>query len=226
MMNRRAMIAAAAAATLGGGAWWLTRPAPGSEGLLPMAANAQEATGSAEPVEITDMVLGDPEAPIEVIEYASFTCPHCASFHANQFKALQENYINPGKVRFIYREVYFRGDLPALWASMIARCGGEVRFFGITGLIFDQQQDWARSQDPNEMVQKLMTIGKTAGMTDEEVGACMQNGALAEALASWDQSNREVHNISGTPSLVIDGEMHSNMSFDDLAAILDAKLDG
>ncbi|MGB1209346.1 MAG: thioredoxin domain-containing protein, partial [Paracoccaceae bacterium] len=76
------------------------------------AANAQSATS--EPPVVQDMILGNPDAPIEVIEYASYTCPHCASFHANQFKQLKENYIDTGKIKFVYREVYF--DRPGLWA--------------------------------------------------------------------------------------------------------------
>lgn len=222
MMNRRALIAAAAAAAMGGGAWWLSRPAPGTE-LLPFAANAQEATArEASPVEITDIVLGDPDAPVELIEYASFTCPHCATFHANQFKDLKREYIDTGKIRFVFREVYF--DRPGLWASMIARCAGETRFHGVVGMIFERQQDWARTQDPNELVSKLMQIGKTAGMTDDELNACMQNADLAASLVGWYEENRAADGIDSTPSIVIDGQKYPNMAFDEIAAILDEKL--
>ena len=119
-MDRRTLLLSGGVAVLGGGAYFLTRP--GADGLpvnpLAGAANAQ----SADPSSIPDMILGDPEAPVEVIEYASYTCPHCASFHANQYKELKENYIDTGKIRFVYREVYF--DRFGLWASMIARCSG------------------------------------------------------------------------------------------------------
>jgi len=82
------------------------------------------------------MVIGDADAPIEMIEYASFTCPHCARFHADVYPLLKADYIDSGKVKFIYREVYF--DRFGLWASMIARCGGEARFFGLSNLIYEK----------------------------------------------------------------------------------------
>ena len=75
----------------------------------------------ADPV-LGDIVLGDDNAPVTVIEYASFTCPHCASFHINTWPRFKAEYIDTGKVRFILREVYF--DRYGLWASMVARCGG------------------------------------------------------------------------------------------------------
>jgi len=85
-------------------------------------AFAQEAS-----IEIPDMVLGSADAPVEMIEYASFTCPYCARFHADVWPQLKADYIESGKVRFIYREVYF--DRFGLWASMIARCAGEVGWY-------------------------------------------------------------------------------------------------
>ena len=71
---------------------------------------------------VVEMALGAEDAPVTVIEYASFTCPHCRNFHQNTFKQVKENYVDTGKVRFIYREVYF--DRFGLWAGMVARCGG------------------------------------------------------------------------------------------------------
>ena len=74
------------------------------------------------PIDIPDMEMGSDDAPITIIEYASYTCPHCASFHKNVFPSLRKNYIETGKVKFIYREVYFDG--PGRWAALLARCGG------------------------------------------------------------------------------------------------------
>ena len=127
-MNRLIPVAAIAIAAVLGGTWFLTQPQPAGEPLLG-AALAQEA-GEIDTSTIVEMVQGEADAPVEIIEYASYTCPHCASFHANQYPQLKANYIDTGKVRFVYREVYF--DRFGLWASMLARCGGEMRFFGIT----------------------------------------------------------------------------------------------
>ena len=84
----------------------------------------------------------DENAPVTVVEYASYTCPHCADYHEGPFRKLKSEYIDTGKVRFIYREVYF--DRYGLWASMVARCE-PAKFFGITDLIYKSQKDWVRA---------------------------------------------------------------------------------
>lgn len=223
-MERRTLLTAGGAALAAGAGWLVFKPGPNGEmtNLLAGVANAQEATG--DPSRITDMVIGDANAPIEVIEYASYTCPHCASFHANQFKQLKENYIDTGKVRFVYREVYF--DRFGLWASMIARCGGEQRFFGISGLIYEQQREWTASGDPAVIVDELRKIAKIAGLDDQTLDACMSDGDKAQSLVAWYQDNAERDDISSTPSFLIDGEKYANMSYADFAAVLDEKLAG
>ena len=223
-MTKLLPVAALAVAFAAGGGWLLMQqsaaPSDTRTALLGAAA-AQDA--EVDTSTIVEMVQGDPEASVEVIEYASFTCPHCANFHANQYLQLKENYIDPGLIRFVYREVYF--DRPGLWASMIARCGGELRFFGITGMLYEQQREWlAGGQDPNLIIENLRRIGRTAGMSDEQMDVCMQDGETAQNLVAWFEENAEADGIRSTPSFVIDGELYSNMSYDDFAAILDEKL--
>ena len=92
---------------------------------------------------VTDMVIGNENAKIDIVEYASYTCSHCATFHTNVYPKLKQDYIETGKVRFTYREVYF--DKYGLWASMIARCAGPEKFFGLTDLIYKSQDKWARA---------------------------------------------------------------------------------
>ena len=77
--------------------------------------------------ELVEMSLGADDAPVTLIEYASLTCPHCANFHKTVLPQLKSDYIDTGKVRLIYREVYF--DRPSLWAAMIARCAGRGPVF-------------------------------------------------------------------------------------------------
>lgn len=171
---------------------------------------------------IPDMVQGDPNAPIEMIEYASYTCPHCATFHANVYPQLKADYIDTGKVKFIYREVYF--DRFGLWASMIARCAGPDRFFAMSSLIYSQQREWAASGDPAVVIEELRTLGKTAGLNDAALDACMSDADQAQALVGWYQTNAERDDVSSTPSFLIDGEKYGNMSYPALQEILDGKL--
>lgn len=216
---KNALISAVAVAAVAGGAWFLTRPSVPADPVLG-AALAQDA--EVDISQITEMAKGDADAPVEVIEYASYTCPHCASFHMDQYPQIEENYVDTGKVRFVYREVYF--DRPGLWASMVARCGGEERFFGITDLIYERQQDWARRESGEDIVADLRRIGKVAGLTDEDLDACLSDGETAQNLYGWYQANAEADDVESTPSFVIQGEKYSNMSYDDFAAVLDEKL--
>jgi protein-disulfide isomerase len=220
-MERRTLLAAGGSALVALGAGWtLTRPNP-QTGLLPGAAFAQETDGALP--QVIEMVKGDPDAPVEVIEYASYTCPHCASFHANQFKLLEANYIDTGRVKFVYREVYF--DRPGLWASMIARCSDDANFFfAFSDLLYTQQREWLASGDPATIVEDLRRLAKTAGLDDAALDACLSDGPKAEALYTWYQENADRDNITGTPSFLIDGQKYSNMPYDEFAATLDGKL--
>lgn len=220
-MKRRTLLATGGAAilTIGAGLG-LTRRNP-ETGLLPGAASAQEAGG--ELPTIIEMVAGNPMAKVEVIEYASFTCPHCADFNANQHKLLKANYIDTNKIKFVYREVYF--DRPGLWASMIARCTDNADFFfAFSDVLYEKQREWLGSQDPATIIQDLRRLGKTAGLDDAALDACLSDAAKAEALYTWYQENADRDGINSTPSFLIDGEKYSNMNYDDFAAILDEKL--
>jgi protein-disulfide isomerase len=177
---------------------------------------------SAQESEIPDMIQGDADAKVEIIEYASYTCPHCASFHAGPYKDLKKDYIETGKVKFIYREVYF--DRFGLWASMIARCAGPDRFFGMTDLLYKEQSLWSRAGDPAAIVVELRKIGLKGGLDNDALDACLEDADNAQALVAWYQENAERDNIRSTPSFLINGEPYSNMNYPDFSAIIDEKL--
>jgi protein-disulfide isomerase len=189
----------------------LAVPAIGQEATPPVAAPA-----------LTYMAIGPVDAKVTIVEYASFTCPHCAAFHASVFTDLKKDYIDTGKVRFEFREVYF--DRYGLWATMMARCGGEVRFFGIADILYTTQQEWAATEDPAAVVESLKRIGRTAGMDDATLEACMADGAMAESLVAQYQENATRDGVEGTPTILINGEKHSNMTYADLKAIIDPLL--
>lgn len=171
---------------------------------------------------IEDMILGDPGAPITMIEYASYTCPHCGSFHQNTYPQLKADYIDTGKVKFIFREVYF--DRFGLWASMVARCGGQDRFFGITDLMFKTQGDWTRAGDASVIVEELRKIGRLAGLNNETLESCLQNEDQAKALVAWYQENAARDDINSTPSFIINGRKYANMGYAEMQEVLDGLL--
>ena len=192
------------------------------EFALPFAANAQSSYADAEATEIIDMVQGAEDAPITVIEYASFTCPHCARFHSDVYKLLRKNYIDTGKIKFIFREVYF--DKYGMWASMIARCSGPDRFFGMTDLILNSQSTWARAGDDLAIVEALRKIGRLSGMEDAALDSCLQDGNKLRALVGWYKENAQRDGIQSTPSFLIDGQPYKNMNYEEFAKILEEKL--
>ncbi|MGC9369065.1 MAG: DsbA family protein [Paracoccaceae bacterium] len=197
---------------------WVTTPQAGlpaiGEGFV-TAANAAE-------VEIQEMSIGNPDAKVELIEYASFTCSHCKNFHDNVYTKLKTDYIDTGKLHFVYREVYW--DRYALWAGLVARCGGEMRFFGIVDMIFEKQREWATAKQPTEVVEKLRTIGRAAGLSDGQMDVCLKDADMAQSLVAWSEENSKADNVEGTPTLYINGQKYSNMTYQDLKAILDEKL--
>ena len=217
-MNRRSLMIGAGALALAAGAGIFSF---GRGNDLPDlgAANAQEAA-NVDTSSVVEMAMGPEDAAVTVIEYASFTCPHCATFHNGPAQKLKTEYVDTGKVRFVYRDVYF--DRPGLWASMVARCAPD-RFFGITDMLYKQQREWIGNGQPAEIAENLRRIGKVAGLSDEQLDTCLSDAEKAQTLVAWFQQNAEADDINSTPSLVINGQKYSNMSWEDLKAIIDEK---
>lgn len=208
---------------LGIAAFWYTS----SSGTQATNASVLSPISSAEAQEIDtsgvmEITMGDPNASITVIEYASYTCPHCARFHEDVFKDLKTNYIDTGKINFVYREVYF--DRLGLWAGMLARCAGPDGYFDVANLLYEQQADWARAGDPADVATALRRLGLSAGMSGEQIDACLQDGDKAQAMVAVFQQNAEADNVRATPSFFINGEPYSNMSYADFSALLNEML--
>ena len=190
----------------------------GSAALIaaPSAALGQDAP------KVVEMSMGNPEAGVTVIEYASLTCPHCASFHARTWPELKANYVETGKINFIFREVYF--DRVGLWAAALARCGGPERYFGIIDILFKKQSDWSRKEDPAQIVEALYAIGRQAGLDNDAMQACLQDREMLQAMVAVFKETTEADGVNSTPSFIINGEKAGNMSYEDFAKRLDGLL--
>ncbi len=219
-MNRNLLIAGLFAVVVAVGAFMYLSPSQAPE--TPIAATeSSEGASDVDTSSVVEMTLGSDDAPVTIVEYASFTCPHCRSFHENAFKQLKADYIDTGKVKFVYREVYF--DRYGLWAGMMARCGGPDRYFGLVDLIYENQSTWTQGE-PVQIAENLKKMGRLSGMDDETLDACMTDANKAEALNALYQQNAEADGIRATPSFVINGTTHSNMSYADMKEIIDAAL--
>ncbi|MBT4045214.1 MAG: DsbA family protein [Rhodospirillaceae bacterium] len=170
-----------------------------------LAAGAKEAAYAE-----GDMVIGAKDAAVTIIEYASMTCPHCANFHLGTFKELKAKYIDTGKVRMIFREFPF--DSMALHASMLARCAGEDRYFGMLNVLFKSQMKWAKAQDPAEGLGK---VARLAGFSQAKFKACMTNQTLADMIIKSRMDGSKEYNVDSTPSFIVNGEKTSgNMTIE------------
>ncbi|WP_134725285.1 DsbA family protein [Paracoccus luteus] len=213
---RRLASAAALAALMGG----LPAAAQTTAAPAPAPAPAEAAT-AATPAVLPDIVLGEASAPLTVIEYASFTCSHCAAFHADSFGTLKSEYIDTGKVKFIQRDVYF--DEIGLWAGILAHCGGDDKYYAVADMLFDEQETWLNAKTGEEYAANLRKIGAKAGFTPEQMDACWADKAQVERLIATFQANAVADGIEGTPTFIIGGEKVQNQPWDQLKAKIDEK---
>ena len=190
--------------------------------ILGFASNAVFSENYKENIYL-DMVKGNSDAKVTIVEYASFTCPYCATFHKEIFPQLKEQYIDTGKVKFIYREVYF--DAPGLWGGLLARCVSPEKYFGIVDLLYKKQSKWASGSTEKEILNELFSIGRQVGMEDEQINKCMQNKEKSLKMIDAYLENSKIDKISSTPSLVINGKLLKPNNFDDLAVEIDKILE-
>lgn len=188
------------------------------------AVNAPAAQGSVSmdklmaPGALPDVVKGEENAPVTIIEYASMTCPHCAHFHETTFPALDEKYIKTGKVKFILRE--FPLDPRAEAGFMLARCA-ENKYYPMIDVLFKQQQSWAGVADA---ATALLNISKLAGFTQESFTACLTNQKLLDDVRAVRQAGADL-GVSATPTFFINGKKYSGaMSIEQMSAIIDPLL--
>lgn len=168
-----------------------------------------------------DMAEGKADAPVTIIEYASTTCGHCATFATQTFPQLKSEYIDTGKVRFILRE--FPLDPLSAAGFMIARCAGDDKYFAMVDLLFKEQKQWAYSDKPVEGLQNLV---KQAGFSQQSFEECLQNQKLLDGVNEVRQRAAEKFGVNSTPTFFINGKIQRGaLKFEDLKKILDPMVD-
>ena len=122
----------------------------------------------------------------------------------------------------MFREVYF--DKYGIWASLIARCAGPKKFFALTNMLLSSQRIWARAGDDLAIVNELSKIARLAGMEEEQIQSCLRDGDKIKALVAWYKENATADGVRSTPSFMIDGQLYSNMDYNEFSKLLDEKL--
>jgi protein-disulfide isomerase len=166
-------------------------------------ALAQTAADVAKPQSLPDMALGPADAKVTIVEYASMTCPHCAAFNDQVFPKLKAEYIDTGKVRYVFRE--FPLDIKAAAGSMLSRCianGDPKKYFAVTDLLFKTQGDWVTK----DTTAALMRIGKQAGLSEKQVDDCLKDQSLLEKIEADQKYASEVLKVNSTPTFFLNGE--------------------
>ena len=205
MISRRFLIGAMAVLPA---AAMLVRGAPGR------AAGIGERPG--------DMAVGDPDAPVTVIEFLSLTCPSCLRFHKNVYNRLKPEYVDTGKVRFVARD--FPLNMPAVEAAVLAHCAGRDRYFTFIDVLFQTFDDWASSRDYTDM---LAQIGELGGVSRDRFEECLNDKALENTIFQSIVDGQAEYDVSGTPTLVVNGEKYDGkMTFDALSRHIDRLLAG
>jgi protein-disulfide isomerase len=170
------------------------------------------------PPALGDMALGaDEGAKVTIVEYASATCPHCAAFHKDVWPKLKADYVDTGKIRFIFRE--FPLNDPALAAFMIARAAPKDSYFPLIGVFFDTLETWAK--DP---ANGLLNIAKQAGFTQEKFDATLKDEKLAKGIMEIRDGGAKF-GVQGTPTFFLNGKpMRGEVTYDSLKADIDKLL--
>jgi protein-disulfide isomerase len=208
-LRRLAFAAVLSAAALGAHGALAATAAPEPERTVDMATVLK-------PGPLPELAMGD-SSGVPVVEYGSLTCPHCATFSREVFPELKKDYIDTGKVRFIFRE-FPRNPLDVA-AFVLARCVGDDKTFAAIELLFNEQDKWAFVDKPLE---PLIAAMRPTGLTQDQAMTCLKDQAKADAIVAIGKRATEEIKLTGTPTFVIAGKVYGGeLTMDQLRAILD-----
>ena len=174
----------------------------------------------------SDRVLGNPNAKVVLIEYGAPSCPVCANFNVQAFPRLKANYMDTGKIFYVFRVFPLRPDDGS--AEKIARCLPEDKYFAFIDLLFKNQPkwDWEFGLKPPEVREGLVLLGRIAGMSREQVDQCMVNKAEDDRINKVAADGQSRYSITGTPTFILNGANigSGNLPYDTVAKLLDTEL--
>jgi len=172
------------------------------------------------PGPLPELAMGDPNAPVKIVEYMSMTCPHCAHFHETTLEPIKTKYVDTGKVYFIIREFPF--DPAATAAFMLARCAPPEQAIPFISMFLKQQRSWAAPAG-GDVRGAMLQMSKLAGFTQESFEACLTNTKLAADVGSIRDRGAKDFGVASTPTFLINGKSYSgDMSVESMSALIDS----
>jgi protein-disulfide isomerase len=166
------------------------------------------------------MSLGNPAAPVTVIEYASLGCSHCAVWAHDVFPEFKRRYIDSGRVRFVLREMLTGDSAVAAAGFLTARCAGPAHYFQVVEDLFDSQP---RMQRDGDDLPSLLDAAARAGLSRDQVSACLSDHAALTALEARADAYAQHDHVDGTPAFEVAGRRFpGETSLATLAVAIDA----
>ncbi len=170
-------------------------------------------------IQDNDFTIGSEEAPITIIEYASMSCSHCADFHNDTLEDLKAEFIDTGKVRFVFRDFPF--NYPALAGSMMMHCVSDEVRYDYMNALYKLQKNWV-FRDSAKTREELYKIMQSGGMQQAEFDECLSNINLENDLLEGVMNAQKEFNIRSTPSFIINGTLYSgNKNIKEFRQIID-----
>ena len=165
------------------------------------AAFAASPVLAAPTVDPGDMSLGSPKAKVEVIEYASVACPHCAHFNETVVAPFRAKWVDTGKARFVLKEMLTASPTVAMAGFLIARCAGSSKYFKVVDDIYRSQPQWVEGQ----IKPVLQKVAADNGLDEARFNACLQDQAAIDAVNARAQRAFEQDGVDSTPTVFING---------------------
>jgi protein-disulfide isomerase len=167
--------------------------------LGPLGASA----GESPTITAADRVLGNPDAPVTIIEYGSLTCPHCAEFDKKTFPALKANWIDTGKAKLVFRVFPLNGV--DVRAAAVASCVPPDRYYDFIDAVYKSQDTWMRASDPVQAVATIARLG--GGLTEDKAKSCVADKKLLDDIADQRYQTEKLYGIESTPTFFINGTL-------------------
>jgi protein-disulfide isomerase len=201
-------------------AWYFLRGETG----MPMAGGASAANAAYQPLP-TDHTFGNPAAKVTVIEYASPTCPICAAFMMDHYPKLKSNYIDTGKIFYVYR-TFLRGPDDAV-AEKLARCMPKDKYMSFNDTLFRNQSRWDYEfgiPSPDGVHAALVQLAQEAGMSPADADRCIASTADDNAISAVGEDGTAKYAVAATPTFVVNGK--GEAGFENLFSRIDNALAG